>query len=111
MSPTSRQGCRPLHGFDGRLTQQAVAAAEQRGLEVLPLSRFSSRPLARDGLLLGFAAVDAHEIRRGVNELATVLQGYACHRRFATGVFMSKARESLRLEETWSATPGFPKPG
>ena len=37
----------------------AVAAAEKQGLEVLPLSRFSSRPLARDGLLLGFAAVDA----------------------------------------------------
>ena len=52
----------------------AVAAAEKRGLEVLALSRFSSRPLARDGLLLGFAAVDAHEIRRGVKELATALE-------------------------------------
>jgi GntR family transcriptional regulator / MocR family aminotransferase len=51
----------------------AVAAAEQRGLEVLPLSRFSSRPLARDGLLLGFAAIDTNEIRRGVKELATAL--------------------------------------
>jgi GntR family transcriptional regulator / MocR family aminotransferase len=52
----------------------AVAAAERRGLDVLPLSRFSSRPLARDGLLLGFAAIDAHEIRRGVKELATALR-------------------------------------
>ncbi len=51
----------------------AVAAAEQRGLDVIPLSRFSSRPLARDGLLLGFAAIDANEIRRGVKELATAL--------------------------------------
>ena len=51
----------------------AVVAAEQRGLEVLPLSRFSSRPLARDGLLLGFAAIDENEIRRGVRELATAL--------------------------------------
>jgi GntR family transcriptional regulator / MocR family aminotransferase len=45
----------------------------RRGLEVLLLSRFSSRPLARDGLLLGFAAIDANEIRRGVHELATAL--------------------------------------
>ncbi len=52
----------------------AMAAAEQRGLEVLPLSRFSSRPLARDGLLLGFAAVDGNEIRRGVKELAIALE-------------------------------------
>jgi GntR family transcriptional regulator/MocR family aminotransferase len=52
----------------------AVAAAERRGVEVLPLSRFSSRPLARDGLLLGFAAVDANEIRRGVKELAIALE-------------------------------------
>jgi GntR family transcriptional regulator / MocR family aminotransferase len=51
----------------------AIAAAKQRGLDVLLLSRFSSRPLARDGLLLGFAAIDANEIRRGVQELATAL--------------------------------------
>src|SRR5262245_35509447 len=51
----------------------AVAAAAKRGLDVLPLSRFSSRPLAKDGLLLGFAAIDANEIRRGVKELATAL--------------------------------------
>jgi len=52
----------------------AVTAAEKRELEVLPLSRFSSRPLAREGLLLGFAAVDANEIRRCVTELAAALE-------------------------------------
>ena len=52
----------------------AVAdAAARRGVEVIPLSRYGSRPLSRDGLLLGFAAVDAVEIRRGVKELATIL--------------------------------------
>ena len=51
----------------------AAAAAERRGLEVVPLSRFSSRPLPRDGLLLGFAAIDQHEIKRGMRELATAL--------------------------------------
>ena len=50
-----------------------MAAAEKRGLDVLALSRFSSRPLSRDGLLLGFAAIGAAEIRRGVKELAAAL--------------------------------------
>jgi GntR family transcriptional regulator / MocR family aminotransferase len=49
-------------------------AAARRGVEVIPLSRFSSRPLHRDGLLLGFAAVDAVEIRRGVKEVAAILR-------------------------------------
>jgi GntR family transcriptional regulator / MocR family aminotransferase len=48
-------------------------AAASRGVEVIPLGRYSTRPLHRDGLLLGFAAVDAAEIRRGVKELAAVL--------------------------------------
>lgn len=51
----------------------AVAAAERRGLELACLSRYSSRPLVRDGPLLGFAAIDAHEIRRGVKALAAAL--------------------------------------
>ena len=48
-------------------------AAAARGVEVLPLNRFARRPLRRDGLLLGFAAVDPVEIRRGVTELAAIL--------------------------------------
>jgi GntR family transcriptional regulator/MocR family aminotransferase len=51
----------------------AVAAAAKRAVDVLPLGRFSSRPLAKDGLLLGFAAIDANETKRGVRELATAL--------------------------------------
>ncbi|HYE85609.1 MAG TPA: PLP-dependent aminotransferase family protein [Vicinamibacterales bacterium] len=52
-----------------------VRAARRRDLDVLALSRFSSRPLRRDGLLLGFAAIDTSEIRRGVKELAVALAG------------------------------------
>ena len=48
-------------------------AAALRGVEVFELSRYGARPLERDGLLLGFAAVDAAEIRRGVKELAAIL--------------------------------------
>jgi GntR family transcriptional regulator / MocR family aminotransferase len=53
----------------------AVATkAAERGVEVIPLSRYTRRAETRQGLLLGFAAVDAREIRRGVRELARVLE-------------------------------------
>jgi GntR family transcriptional regulator/MocR family aminotransferase len=52
-------------------------ATAQRAVEVLELSRYAARPLRRDGLLLGFAAVDEAEIRRGVKELAAVLNARA----------------------------------
>ncbi len=58
-------------GIDG---ESATRAAAARGVEVFPLSRYSSGRIAREGLQLGFAAVDAREIRRGVHELAIALQ-------------------------------------
>ncbi|HEV3455382.1 MAG TPA: PLP-dependent aminotransferase family protein [Thermoanaerobaculia bacterium] len=53
----------------------AASAAAERGVEVAPLHRYSRAPLAREGLQLGFAAVDAREIRRGVQELGLALEG------------------------------------
>ena len=58
----------------GGLDAEAVArAAAARNVEVVPLARFyrDAPPIA--GLQLGFAAVDGREIRRGVRELAAVL--------------------------------------
>jgi len=52
----------------------AAAAAARRRVEVTPLSRYSRSPLAREGVVLGFAAVDVREIRRGVRELAIALE-------------------------------------
>jgi DNA-binding transcriptional MocR family regulator len=53
---------------------EAVArAAAERQVEVTPISRHARRRLERDGLILGFASVDAGEIRRGVRELARAL--------------------------------------
>jgi GntR family transcriptional regulator/MocR family aminotransferase len=50
---------------------EAVAeAARARDVEVIPLRRFYRGRMPRDGLQLGFAAVHAREIRRGVNDLA-----------------------------------------
>jgi GntR family transcriptional regulator/MocR family aminotransferase len=57
-------------GIDG---DAAVAAAARHGVDVASLSRYAERPLARQGLSLGFAAVDPDEIRRGVSDLAAAL--------------------------------------
>ena len=54
--------------------ESATAAAAQRDVEVIPLSWYSRGRMAREGLQLGFAAVDAREIRRGVEELAIALE-------------------------------------
>jgi GntR family transcriptional regulator/MocR family aminotransferase len=59
-------------GLDG---ESVAAAAAERGVEVTPLSRYSHLRMAREGLQLGFAAVDGKEIRRGVRELAIALVG------------------------------------
>jgi GntR family transcriptional regulator / MocR family aminotransferase len=60
---------------EGIDAESATKAAAARGVEVFPLSRYSQGRVAREGLQLGFAAVDAGEIRRGVQELAAALKG------------------------------------
>ena len=52
----------------------AMFVDAERGLEMIPLSRFSLRQMPREGVQLGFAAVDPGEIRRGVRELSEVLR-------------------------------------
>jgi GntR family transcriptional regulator/MocR family aminotransferase len=59
----------------GDLEEEAVAlAAARRDVEVVPVGRYARRPMARQCLQLGFAAVDVPEIRRGARELARVLE-------------------------------------
>lgn len=69
-----------LHG--GSTGIEAERAAAERGVEVVPLSRYAREPLPREGLQLGFAPVDEVEIRRGVRELAVALST-GSHRRRA----------------------------
>ena len=59
-------------GIDSEL---AATAAAKRDVEVTPLSRYSHGRMACEGLQLGFAAMDANEIRRGVRELTIALEG------------------------------------
>jgi GntR family transcriptional regulator/MocR family aminotransferase len=56
-----------------RTGAQAQRRAAAHGVDALPLSFFSLRPLKRDGLVLGFAGVSPREIRAGVRALAAAL--------------------------------------
>jgi len=67
----------------GTAAEAVARAALERGVEVTPLSRYagevpSRHPVSRryvsEGLQLGFAALDGAEIRRGMHELAIVLE-------------------------------------
>jgi GntR family transcriptional regulator / MocR family aminotransferase len=59
-------------GIDG---ESAAVSAAKRDVEVVPLSIYARKKMRREGLQLGFAAVNAKEIRRGVGELAIALEG------------------------------------
>ena len=59
---------------EGLNAESVAAGAATRGVEVTPLSRYRQAAAVREGLQLGFAAVDAKEIRRGVRELAITLE-------------------------------------
>jgi GntR family transcriptional regulator/MocR family aminotransferase len=59
-------------GLDG---ESVAAGAARRGVEVIPLSRYGRGILAREGLQLGFAAVNEREIKRGVENLARAIEG------------------------------------
>jgi GntR family transcriptional regulator/MocR family aminotransferase len=76
----TRAGMQTVGWLPPELPDEKVAAsAAERGLEVLPLSRLASGSGKLNGLFLGFAAVEPRTIRRGVEELAAVID--ECHAR------------------------------
>ena len=60
--------------------ESATRAAAARDVELFPLSRYTRGRVRREGLQLGFAAVDTREIKRGVQDLAIALEGETGHR-------------------------------
>jgi GntR family transcriptional regulator/MocR family aminotransferase len=58
----------------GILADQAALAAAKYDVEVVPLECYAFGRAKRNGLMLGFAAVDARELRRGVEQLARALE-------------------------------------
>jgi GntR family transcriptional regulator / MocR family aminotransferase len=72
---TVEAGLQTVGWLQGKITPvQAAADAALRDVEVVPISRYASGRTKKDGLVLGFAAVDPRELRRGVEELARVLR-------------------------------------
>jgi GntR family transcriptional regulator / MocR family aminotransferase len=59
----------------GRSAERAAHAAAEHKVEVMPLGRYAWGRVRRDGLVLGFAAVDGRELRRGVEQLGRALEG------------------------------------
>jgi GntR family transcriptional regulator/MocR family aminotransferase len=57
----------------GIQAERVAELAARHNVEVVPLSRYASGRTRREGLILGFAAVDPRELRRGVQELARAL--------------------------------------
>jgi GntR family transcriptional regulator/MocR family aminotransferase len=55
--------------------QRVVARAQAAGIELRALTSYALQPLARGGLLLGFAASRPSEIRAGCRRLGAVLRG------------------------------------
>lgn len=53
--------------------ERVAQLADERDVEVIPLSRYALGKSRPNGLVLGFAAVEPREIRRGVEELAQIL--------------------------------------
>ena len=58
----------------GVRAERAARAAAARNVDVIPLKRYGWGRAGREGLVLGFAAVDPREIRRGVEQLALTLK-------------------------------------
>ena len=92
VSPTEA-GLQTVGWLDGGIGgEEAAEAAAARGVDVIPLSDYSRGPLAREGLQLGFAAVDAREIHRGVRELAVALSHQASG---ISGLTLTRNREQV----------------
>jgi GntR family transcriptional regulator/MocR family aminotransferase len=58
---------------DGLNAQDVTEAAARRDVQVVPISEYAVTRPPREGLQLGFAAVDEVELKRGVRELAIAI--------------------------------------
>lgn len=59
---------------EGAPAEDVAAAAGKKNVEVIPLRRYAYGRVRGNGIVLGFAAVEPRELRRGVEELAAVLR-------------------------------------
>jgi GntR family transcriptional regulator/MocR family aminotransferase len=73
--PAVEAGLRTVGWLQGGIrAERAAQAAAQYDVEVLPLGRYAYGRSRGNGLVLGFAAVGASEIRRGAEQLGRALE-------------------------------------
>jgi GntR family transcriptional regulator/MocR family aminotransferase len=73
--PDVEAGLRTVGWLQGGVRAEAAAqAAAERDVEVVPLGRYAYGHSRREGLVLGFAAFDGRELRRGVEQLERALK-------------------------------------
>jgi GntR family transcriptional regulator/MocR family aminotransferase len=73
--PSVEAGLRTVSWLQGGISaERAAQAAAKYDVEVVPLGRYAYGRSRNNGLVLGFAAVDAPELRRGVEQLARALE-------------------------------------
>ncbi len=69
-------GLQTVGWLQGGLRAEEVAAAGlEREIEMIPISSYTQGSVRGEGVQVGFATVDAAEIRRGVRELGSLLEG------------------------------------
>jgi GntR family transcriptional regulator/MocR family aminotransferase len=59
---------------DGMDAQSLVRKAAKHGIDLAPISNFSIRPPARQGIMLGFSEYSVEQIRDGIRRLAVVMR-------------------------------------
>ena len=73
--PAVEAGLRTVGWLQGGIpAEEAARIAAKYDVEVVPLERYAYGSAKHSGLMLGFAAVDARELRRGVEQLARALE-------------------------------------
>jgi len=73
--PAVEAGLRTVGWLEqGISAERAAQRAAQHNVEAVSLRRYAHGRIKREGLVLGFAAVDGRELRRGVEQLALALE-------------------------------------
>jgi GntR family transcriptional regulator / MocR family aminotransferase len=72
---TVEAGLQTLGWLRGHVSAERLAErAQRRDVEIVPLKQYAWSRTPRGGIVLGFAAVDPRELKRGVEELARLLE-------------------------------------
>ena len=79
-------GLHTIGRLPGHISEiEAARAAEERGIVVSPIARFSIEPVDVNGLVLGFGGIKPPEIAAGVTALGQALESLHKPKRVVRG--------------------------